>query len=375
MTIRSTLALWGALLGGACGDARPGAPPPSTARSDAGPGRAPVVHDAAAPPFEQSCAALDPARVHLVGEEAEDGFLPKRDFPVIAMAEDYEQECYNFEVTEAPRVRHDGRLLYIASWQVRPYRAIHALVPDGYDDTQHVRVRHEDEHVPTSGCPEDRTRGVKRFVLDPESGDIYYTCEWNCSVAEQGPDCPAGTIYDGQGRAIYRYGGLFGVAPGGTLLLGTTVARGVGPDDLEILRSGARETVPVESGADAGISGGVIAAIRGGAGGFWIVSYEEEPDSYRWQSARRFWISFDGAVRADGDYGSAEPRDVRAAALDAEGRLYELRRMWQSDIEIRQLVRLTQGHDEPEVLFDDSSQAAGGIRLHITPDTVLATGF
>jgi hypothetical protein len=165
------------------------------------------------------------------------------------------------------------------------------------------------------------------------------------------------------------------VAPGGTLLLGTTVARGVSPDHLEILRSGARETVSVESDVDAGISGGVIAAIRGGAGGFWIVSYEEERDSYRWQNARRFWISFDGTVRADGDYGSAEPRDVRAAALDAEGRLYELRRTWQSDNEIGQLVRLTQGQDEPEVLFDDSLQAAGGIRLHITPDTVLATGF
>lgn len=302
-----------------------------------------------------------------MGEEFDSSTDPET-FPIFVLGGELSRKCYNFEKTAAPRVRHDGRLLYIASWSVRPYHALQAMVPDDFDEATGMRTRHEDELVPTPACPEDGTRGVAQFALHPLTGETYYACDGDCPEGADAASCPAGVIYDASGHERARYRGLLAVSTRGALLL----SRGEHPRDLEILGPGEDVPVPVEAG-DGGIGGMRVVAARSHGAGFRIVTYDQV--DHDWRNARLWHIASDGTVRLEGRYPDVEPHYRLHVALDAEGNLYQTGfGPYVDGGSPRQVHRQALGASTLEILFDESAQPSG-IPLLITNGASFPTGF
>lgn len=323
-------------------------------REDAGAGpRDAATQDAAEPepPFEQSCAAFDPEKVHLMGEEIDTSTPNIENLPIFALGGDLTRKCYNFEVTAVPRVRNDGRLLYIASWVVRPYHAVQAMVPDDFDEATGMRVRHDDELVPTPACPEGSTRGIAQFALHPLTGDIYYACE--CPY-DADASCPGGAIFDSHGHKWPRYEALLAVSEHAVFLLST------GPQlrDLSVLSPGADEPTPIDD-EDAGIGGIRVAAARSHGAGFRIVTYDEADDG-SWHDARLWYVTPDARVRLEGRYPDIAPRHGPRVAIDAEANLYETTfGPYIDGGAARQVSRQALGASTVEIVFDESAQPSG----------------
>jgi hypothetical protein len=324
---------------------------------------------AAPPDYGPRCVGFDPNGVWLMGEAVDRSPVGNSDdFVAILSPSDHDVHCQNFEISSAPQIRPDGRLIYVADWWVSHRFELRLLVPDDIDPETGVRTRHADHVVPTPACDDPESWGVERFVVDPRNGNAYYSCLYYDDEPGEHPL----RFYDSGGDVFYE-GRLLAVSHRGDLLIGW-----LGGGDLWLQsRLRSAERIPIEW--PEAVAGYDAVAVRSHGIGFWVAMVDDGPDDIEYTRRDAYLVSIEpsGHVEILTHYPQLEGVDeyarLQVAALDAEGDLYEVRPT-NRDESTDQVARRRRDGSPSEVIWDETQQPDGGLPLYVGDRSYFATG-
>ena len=323
----------------------------------------------APPDYGPRCFGFDPNGVWLMGEAVDRSATSNSDdFVAILSPNDLDVHCQNFEVSSAPQIRPDGRLIYVADWWVSHRFELRLLVPDDIAPETGLRTRHADQVVPTPVCDDPESWGVERFVVDPRNGNAYYSCLYYDDEPGEHPL----RFYDSSGD-VFHEGSLIAVSRRGDLLIGWL---GGGELSLQSQRSGA-DPIPIEW--PEAIEGHDPVAVRSHGNGFWVAWVNDGPDDieYTQRDAYLVSVALNGRAEIVTHYpeleGVVENARLQVAALDAEGDLYEIRTAY-SEASMDQVARRRRDGSPSEVIWDETQQPDGGLPLYVGDRSYFATG-
>lgn len=304
----------------------------------------------------EPCSVFDPRAVSLWGIRPLPGTYgaERTEYPLLIPGPGYTRKCYDFAIAHEPVVRAgDGHVLYLADWEVQPTVGVQVWVGDDYDPATRERVRHGDLAVPTPGCDPATTHGVRSFMVQPETGEVFYSCDVICASVDD-PACTEVPFFDTRGREVSDRL-LLAVTAGGAQLV--TCHRDDCVGGYGVRRTGTSVPLPV---IDLELSfhdfDTVDRVLRAHGEGFWFVRYKN--DGLHDYDAERWYIALSGQARFEGFFDTGELREVFARMLDAQGRLFELQPEG-TDRQHRKLVRYELGGEHGETVFSESAQPEG----------------